>query len=59
MDFTFSPSSSIYGYEQYELKPNGAEIPLTIENVEEYIDLVTDFCMISGLRLQLEAFRGQ
>lgn len=30
-----------------------------MENVEEYIDLVTDFCFNSGIRCQMEAFRGK
>lgn len=48
----------MYGYDQIELKPLGADILVTIENVEDYIDLVTEFCMGSGIRLQLDAFRG-
>jgi len=59
LDFTFNPTSAVYGWEQIELKPNGSEIAVTINNLEEYIDLVTDFCLCSGLRVQLEAFRGK
>ena len=29
-----------------------------MENVEEYIELVTDFCLSTGIRRQMEAFRG-
>lgn len=59
LDFTFNPSSDVYGYDQMELKPNGADIPVTIDNIEEYILLVSEFCLSSGLRLQLDAFRGR
>ena len=31
---------------------------VTLDNVEEYIDLVMDFCFNSGIRRQMEAFRG-
>ena len=58
LDFTFNPSSDAYGFDQVELKPNGADIPVTMDNLEEYIQLVNEFCLGSGLRLQLEAFRG-
>ena len=59
LDFTFNPPSSVYGYDQVELKPSGADIIVTIENIEEYIELVSEFCMGSGIRLQLDAFRGK
>lgn len=32
---------------------------VTLENIEEYVDLVTDFCLNSGIRRQLDAFRGK
>jgi len=32
---------------------------VTIDNVEEYIDLVTDFCLNTGIRRQMEALKGQ
>lgn len=31
---------------------------VTIDNVEEYIDLVTDFCLYVGIRRQMEALKG-
>ena len=31
---------------------------VTLDNVEEYIELVTDFCLNTGIRRQMEAFRG-
>jgi hypothetical protein len=32
---------------------------VTLDNLEEYIELVTDFCLNVGIRRQLESFRGQ
>jgi len=31
---------------------------VTIDNVEEYIDLVTDFCLNAGISWQMEALKG-
>ena len=32
---------------------------VTLSNVEEYIECVTDFCLNTGIRRQMEAFRGE
>ena len=32
---------------------------VTLDNVEEYIECVTDFCLNTGIRRQMEAFRGE
>lgn len=32
---------------------------VNMDNVEEYIDLVMDFCLVSGIRRQMEAFRSK
>lgn len=29
-----------------------------MDNLEEYVELVTDFCLNVGIRRQMEAFRG-
>ena len=31
---------------------------LTVENAEEYIKLVKEFCLYTGIRRQLDAFKG-
>ena len=31
---------------------------VTLQNVEEYVDLVYDLCLNSGIRRQMDAFRG-
>ena len=58
LDFQYNPSSKVYGYLTYDLKPNGGDIPLTIRNVEEYIDLTRSFCLDVGIRKQMESFRA-
>ncbi|PIK60002.1 putative E3 ubiquitin-protein ligase HECTD1 isoform X1 [Apostichopus japonicus] len=58
LTFCYNPPSSVYGYTTHNLKPNGSEIPVTIENAEEYIKQVTDFCLHSGIKKQMEAFKG-
>jgi len=32
---------------------------VTVNNVEEYTDLVYDLCLNSGLRKQMDAFKGE
>lgn len=51
LDFTLP------GDDTYELKPGGSEISVTINNVEEYIDLVQDKIAGSGIAQQIAAFR--
>ena len=58
LTFQFNPSSKVYGYTSYNLKPNGDDEYVMLDNAEEYIELVTDFCLHSGIRRQMEAFRG-
>jgi len=39
------------------LQPNGKEIPVTIENVNEYITEVLDSIIGKGVAIQVKAFR--
>ena len=32
---------------------------VTMENAEEYVELMFDFCMHTGIQKQMEAFRGK
>lgn len=57
LTFQFNPSSKVYGYLSYDLKPDGENVDVTMENIDEYVDLVTDFCLNIGIRRQLDAFR--
>lgn len=40
-----------------ELKPNGTNILLSMENLEEYIQLVTRFTLFDTINPQISAFR--
>lgn len=56
LTFTYSPSCSAFGYSALELVSNGADIEVNIENIEEYAELTTAFCLDRGIARQLEAF---
>ena len=58
LNFTFNPSSRVFKYELVELKPNGEDEEVTLDNLEEYIELITDFCLNTGIHRQMEALRG-
>lgn len=45
------------GYPDIELVPGGSKMHVTIENVEEYLRLVVDMTLGSGVKRQIEAFR--
>ncbi|KAJ5417946.1 uncharacterized protein N7487_001496 [Penicillium crustosum] len=51
LDFTLP------GYPSIELIPGGADVPLTIENVDTYIERVIDMTLGNGVRRQVDAFR--
>lgn len=56
LTFTYSPSSSVYEFSDLDLVINGADIEVTIDNIEEYAELTTAFCLERGIERQLEAF---
>lgn len=56
LTFTYLPSSKVYEYTAAELIPNGSNVDVTIDNVEEYCDLTIRFCLQDGLAKQLNAF---
>lgn len=56
LTFTFLPSSKVYEFESIDLIPNGASIDVTIQNLEEYVELTTNFCLQDGIAKQLDAF---
>ncbi|KAJ2711910.1 Ubiquitin fusion degradation protein 4, partial [Coemansia spiralis] len=47
---------SLPGYPSVELRPGGAEVPVTINNVHSYIDLVAQWTLWKGVRSQVAAF---
>lgn len=52
LDFTLP------GYPTIELVENGAEINVTVHNVDEYIDKVIDMTLGRGVQRQVDAFRA-
>ncbi|XP_041451971.1 E3 ubiquitin-protein ligase Ufd4 isoform X2 [Drosophila obscura] len=56
LTFTYLPSSSIYGYTQAELLPNGSSINVTINNLEAYCELLLNFILHDGIAKQMKAF---
>jgi hypothetical protein len=59
LTFVFNPSSKVYGFESMELKPGGENMDVTLDNIEEYVELVTDVCLRTGIQRQMEAFRSK
>ncbi|XP_036397798.1 E3 ubiquitin-protein ligase HECTD1 isoform X4 [Megalops cyprinoides] len=57
LNFQFCPSSKVHGFSAVDLKPNGEDEMVTMENAEEYVELMFDFCMHTGIQKQMEAFR--
>jgi E3 ubiquitin-protein ligase TRIP12 len=51
LDFTLP------GYGSVDLIPDGADAPVTIENVDMYVEKVIDFTLGSGVQRQADAFR--
>ena len=58
LSFVFEPPSSVYGFSSHPLKSDGDKVFLNVYNADEYIDLMGDFCLHSGIQRQLEAFKG-
>lgn len=58
LTFQFNPSSRVYGYTSVNLRPGGDEQEVTLDNVEDYVALVTDFCFNTGIQRQMEAFKN-
>ncbi|XP_076834406.1 E3 ubiquitin-protein ligase HECTD1 isoform X7 [Brachyhypopomus gauderio] len=57
LNFQFCPSSKVHGFSAVDLKPNGDDEMVTMDNAEEYVELMFDFCMHTGIQKQMEAFR--
>lgn len=56
LTFSYLPSSKAYSYESADLIPNGSNIDVTIDNLEEYCELTVNFCLQNGIAKQLESF---
>eukprot|EP01022_Parablepharisma_sp_SALTPOND_P018813 TRINITY_DN3126_c0_g1_i1.p1 TRINITY_DN3126_c0_g1~~TRINITY_DN3126_c0_g1_i1.p1 ORF type:complete len:844 (-),score=94.00 TRINITY_DN3126_c0_g1_i1:742-3273(-) len=47
----------LQGYDNIELKHNGSNIPLTLENIAEYLDLTAHYTLYKTIVRQLTAFK--
>nr|CAD7452850.1 unnamed protein product [Timema tahoe] len=56
--FTYQPSSRAFGFSVAELAPSGSDMEVTLDNLEEYVDLTTSFCLEQGVVRQMESFRA-
>ncbi|XP_064113960.1 E3 ubiquitin-protein ligase HECTD1-like isoform X12 [Macrobrachium nipponense] len=54
----YAAPSKHFGYSAIELRSGGADQEVTLENVEDYIDLTLNWTLETGIRRQLEAFRA-
>lgn len=59
LTFQYLPSSKIYDIDAVNLKVNGEFEEVNMNNLEEYYELVLDFCLHKGIKKQLDAFRGK
>jgi E3 ubiquitin-protein ligase HECTD1 len=57
LNFQYSPSSRVYGYGAVDLCPRGEFEDVSIDNIEDYIELLTDFCLNKGIQKQIMAFK--
>ncbi|XP_041131230.1 E3 ubiquitin-protein ligase HECTD1 isoform X6 [Polyodon spathula] len=57
LNYQFCPSSKVHGFTAVDLKPNGEDEMVTIDNAEEYVDLMFDFCMHIAIQKQMESFK--
>ncbi|CAG2116677.1 unnamed protein product [Medioppia subpectinata] len=57
LTFQYCPPSRVFGYSAVDLKPNGELEDVTIDNVEEYVELMMDFILHTGIKKQMDAFR--
>ena len=56
--FQYSPPSKVYGYDSINLKQNGDNISVSIDNADEYIDLILKFVLKDGIIKQIKSFKN-
>ncbi|VDO96305.1 unnamed protein product [Heligmosomoides polygyrus] len=57
LNFTVNPPSSVFDYEEMELVEGGADMDVTMDNVELYVQKCADFYLNTGIINQMRAFR--
>lgn len=58
LTMTYAPSSKIFEHDVMELRENGADVPITLENAKDYTELTVKYCLDRGINKQMEAFRA-
>jgi E3 ubiquitin-protein ligase HECTD1 len=53
----YLPSSRCFGFAAADLRQLSGDEDVRMENVEEYVDLTLNFCLETGIRRQMEAFK--
>ncbi|XP_071085244.1 E3 ubiquitin-protein ligase TRIP12-like isoform X2 [Haliotis cracherodii] len=53
LDLTFT----LPGYTTIELKKGGKDVPVSLDNLEDYLQLVTHWSIVEGVSRQFDAFR--
>lgn len=53
----YAPSSTMHGFHAVELVPDGANVPVTNDNVHEYVKLMYSFILEEGVNAQVDAIR--
>lgn len=56
LTFTYLPGSMVYGYAATDLIANGSNVDVSIDNLEAYCELTTNYCLENGIAKQLDAF---
>lgn len=56
LTFNYLPSSKVYDCSSIDLIPNGSNVDVNLDNLEEYCELTINFCLQSGIAKQLDAF---
>ena len=59
LTFQYLPTSKVYEFDAVNLKVNGDLEEVNMANFEEYYELLLDFCLHTGLRRQLDAFKSK
>ncbi|KAI1295344.1 E3 ubiquitin-protein ligase HECTD1 [Halotydeus destructor] len=57
LTFQYLPTSKVYTFAAADLKPNGEQEEVNMDNFEEFYELMMDFCLHTGIKKQMEAFR--
>ncbi|CAI4227539.1 unnamed protein product [Auanema sp. JU1783] len=57
LNFTVNPPSAVFEYDEMELIEGGADMDVTLDNVDIYVEKCTDFYLNSGIIEQMKAFR--